>query len=78
MAGHSGKTASGQQAEPVVEFRGNILAPSAFTRAAASSKASGIPSNRWQICTTALAFWSLTEKVGTMATARSMKSWTAS
>jgi hypothetical protein len=50
----------------------------AFTRAAASSIASGMPSSRTQSCATAGALWLVTANDGTAAMARSMNSRTAS
>ena len=51
---------------------------SAFTRAAASSIASGMPSSRWQTCATAGAFAAVTAKAGWLSAARSTNSRTAS
>lgn len=48
------------------------------TRAAASSRASGMPSRRWQIWATAGAFSLDTRKAGSACAARSMNNLTAS
>ena len=67
--------AAGQQVEPVLEpARRSPAAMSSFTRAAASSIASGRPSSRRQIAATASSFSSVSSNPGLTACARSTKS----